>query len=154
MEFAETALRIGHALVGAIWLGSIYFSLMVLHRQSPSLFDTIEEFEEYVTGLSDGNRWRVLSALITTGVTGVLLMAISYRGTEDPVWLGLMVAKAGALLVTFGVFWFVSWRLWPERVFAVGDEIVELQRRGTILRAAMFFFVALSFVLGIIAHVL
>ena len=152
MEWIELIVRVVHAVVGAVWLGSIYFSLMVLHRQSPELFDTLQEFEEYVTGLSDGNRWRVMSAVGTTGVTGLILMALSTENLGDPLWLAIMGVKIAALLATFGVFCYVSWRLWPERVFAVGDEIPALQRKGTILRATMFTFVSLSFILGIVVH--
>lgn len=157
MEFTQTTLRVLHAVIGAVWLGSVYFSLMVLHRQSPELFDTIEEFEHYVTGLSDGNRWRVLSAIVGTAVTGFGLTWMMMSGGDSSPRLGwwiVMGAKVGALFATAGVFWYVSWRLWPERVFAVGDEIPELQRRGTILRAAMFSLILIGFILGIVAHAL
>lgn len=153
MELA-TALRAVHAFVGAIWLGSVYFSLMVLHRQSPELFESNEEFERYVAGLSDGNRWRILSAVAATGVSGIALVALSAERLHDPLWASLMGVKLAALLATLGVFSYISWRLWPARIFALPSELPELQRKGTILRATMFGLISLNFLLGIAAHLL
>ena len=148
----ESVLRVVHALVGAGWLGSIYFSLTVLHPQGPGLFETEEAFEEFVAGLSNGNRWRVLSAFTGTLVTGVALVGM--RAGTDPswVWWALIATKLLLWCVTAAIFYYVSWHLWAARVFAVSSEYAWFRRRGSQARASMLVLVGANLACGVLAH--
>ncbi len=148
----EPALRVAHTLVGAVWLGSIYFSLTVLHPQGPGLFETDEAFEEFVTGLSNGNRWRVLSGFTGTLVTGVALVWMRAGADPPGVWWAFIAAKLVLWCATAAIFYYVSWHLWAARVFAVPSEYAWFRRRGAQARAGMFILVATNLACGVLAH--
>jgi hypothetical protein len=148
----EPLLRVAHALIGAGWLGSIYFSLTVLHPQGPALFTTEEAFEEFVAGLSDGNRWRVLSAFTGTLVTGVALVWMRAGADPGGVWWALIATKLGLWCAAAATFYYVSWRLWAARVFALPSEYAWFRRRGTQARAGMLVLVGANLACGVLAH--
>jgi hypothetical protein len=49
------------------------------------------------------------------------------------------------------VFWWVSWRGWPARVFALPAELPALHRRFRRVALAMTGLVCAAFVLGVVA---
>jgi hypothetical protein len=148
----ETLVRVLHVLVGGAFFGACFFSLTVLHRRGPQLFETREAFARFVAGITHGNRQRGLTTLAVTVLTGALLGALmwSEKGSQEA-WLALLTAKALVSVGFLGVFAYVSWRLWPARVFAVGDEIAALQRKGNGLRLTMCVLLGLAMVLGVFA---
>lgn len=152
MTILDAIIRVIHVLVGAGWLGSVYFSLTVLHPQGKALFEKEADFEQFVTGLSDGNRWRVLSAFGTTFVTGMILVALNAHHLTKPVWLGIVIAKTIIFFCALSVFYYVSWHLWPARLFAIASEYEHFQRRGTIMRTTSLILVGVDMALGVLLH--
>jgi hypothetical protein len=49
------------------------------------------------------------------------------------------------------LFWWVSWRGWPRRVFALVDELPGVQARFRRVSVAMAGLVACAFVVGVAA---
>ena len=79
--------------------------------------------------------------------SGVLLVVL-----RPPASVGGWVvvgAKAVLLAAASGLFWWVSWRGWPGRVFALPDELPALQARFRRIAIAMLVLVGGSYVLGV-----
>ena len=152
--YADLLLRVLHVLIGAGWLGSVYFSLTVLHPQGREVFEDDARFEEFVTGLSNGNRKRVLSGFAGTFLTGWLLIGLHIHQPHPTWWWGMVWAKTCVFFLALGVFWYVSWRLWPARLFAIPEEFEAFRRKGTILRATSLVLVGVDTILGVLMHAL
>jgi hypothetical protein len=67
-------------------------------------------------------------------------------------WLVILWAKG--VLYTFAVtlFCYVSWKLWPRRIFASPAELPWIQWKFRVIGIALLFAAALSFALGILPH--
>src|SRR6266508_4312185 len=100
-----------HAGLAAAWVGGMAYSLFVVQPKVKKYFGADREAREALTTvIASGNRWKVL---------------------------GLIAAIAVLLLAASGIFWYVSWRHWPRRVFATAEELPALQRRLVILAGTM-----------------
>jgi len=55
------------------------------------------------------------------------------------------------LLIATAIFWYVSWRHWPQRVFATTAELPKLQARLVTLATTMLGLAGTAFALGVIA---
>ena len=131
-----------HVGVAALWMGSMAYSLFTVQ---PKLFriaggDPVK-VEEMHRELAQGNRWPVVGLIATLWVTGAFL-------TEKLSFAVLL--KIGALLAATILFWWVSWRAWPRRIFALPEELPALQRRFRGVAMAMFGLVGLAFVIGML----
>ncbi len=131
-----------HATVAAMWLGSMGYSLFVVQpRLSRLAGGDTERVEELHRELAQGNRWPVVGLIGALWVTGIALVR------DLTPLLGLKVA---ALAAATGLFWWVSWRAWPRRVFALPSELPALQRRFRTVAIAMFALVGIAFVAGVV----
>lgn len=135
-----------HATVAAMWLGSMGYSLFVVQPKLSRLAggDPVR-IEEMHRELAQGNRWPVVALITTLWATGALLAMLT--GVTV-----VLVAKAILLLGATALFWWVSWRAWPRRVFALPEELPDLQRRFRRVAELMFALVGLAFVLAIAAQ--
>jgi hypothetical protein len=138
-----------HLPLAALWLGSMSYSLTVVQPRVARFFAEDGRREEFLTTLAQGNRWRVvglIAALLVTGF-GVVLTA------PRRVALGYAVALA-LYLVAAGIFWYVSWRHWPARVFALPSEIPGFQRTLRRLAWAMCVLIGVAFVTALGSNLL
>jgi hypothetical protein len=120
---AHTLLVIAHGLLGTTWLGAMLYSLFVVQPRAARFFAGDDDaYEQWVVTLAAGNRWRVLALIAALAVTGAGLTALEAGRTA------LVLAKSVLLAIAFGVFWYVSWRHWPRRVFATAAELPGLRR--------------------------
>jgi Flp pilus assembly protein TadB len=133
-----------HIGVSAMWLGSMGYSLFVAQPRLARLVghDPVR-IEEIHRELAHGNRWRVVVLIATLWVTGAALAVLRPGG-----WIPLVV-KGSALAAASVLFWWVSWRAWPRRVFALPEELPRLQLRFRRVALTMFALVALAFVAGL-----
>ena len=150
---AHTALAIAHTLAAAAWFGSMFYSLTVLHPRAGQFFKSAEEFEEFISTVSRGARWKVISALAFIATTGLLLLPLTWRPTS-PTWLALIAAKSLALLLAAAIFYHASWRLWPRRIFATPAELPAIHRSFRRIAITLITLAAISIALGVLAHVL
>ena len=131
-----------HTGVAALWLGSMAYSLFVVQpKLSQIAGGDVVKVEQMHRELAHGNRWPVVGLIATLWITGALL-------TEKLTFPVLL--KAMALLAATILFWWVSWRAWPRRVFALPEELPALQRRFRRVAIAMFGLVVLAFAVGIL----
>jgi Flp pilus assembly protein TadB len=133
-----------HAGVGALWLGAMAYSLFTVQPKIAAMVGgDAERAEDAQRILAHGNRWRVVALIAALWATGIALAATS-TASDWPV----IAAKAVLLAAASALFWWVSWRAWPRRVFALPDELPGLQRRFRSAAITMLALVGAAFVLS------
>ncbi|MBO0870891.1 MAG: hypothetical protein J2P15_20245 [Micromonosporaceae bacterium] len=149
MPVARYLLVLAHAGIGAVWLGSMAYSLFVVQPRVPRVLSDPAAAEEMYRELAAGNRWRVVALIGTVAASGAGLVAVAAGRTAG--WWVLVAAKSVLLLVAAGLFWWVSWRAWPRRIFALPAELPALQRRFRLVALALTCCIGLAFALGVAA---
>jgi hypothetical protein len=145
-------LAVMHVLAGAVWLGSMVYSLVVLHPGAHRYFQSEAEFEAFIAAVSHGARGKVLFGMAVIGVTGVGLAVVRWPQPVSPWWVGLVGAKVGLFVAALGLFCYTSWRLWPARLFAPADEIARFQRTFRRVAVSMVPLAGLGMALGVLLH--
>ncbi|MGH3647919.1 MAG: hypothetical protein ACRDTM_12185 [Micromonosporaceae bacterium] len=149
MRITTFLLVLTHLGVGGLWLGAMAYSLTVAQPRITRLFDSPAGAENAYRKLASGQRWRVVGLLGLLAGSGI---ALAYVVEPRPVgWWLLIAAKTVLFGVAAGLFWWVSWRGWPRRVFALPDELPELQRRFRRVAVGLAGCVGTAFVLGVAA---
>jgi hypothetical protein len=136
-----------HAGVAALWLGSMAYSLFVVQPRLPRMIGSptgVERLEDAQRELAQGNRWPVVGLITTLWVTGALL-SLFHTGPWWPLAVKVLLLATATVL-----FWWVSWRGWPRRVFALPEELPGLQRRFRAVAVTMFALVGAAFALSIV----
>lgn len=89
------------------------------------------------------------SAMANPAADGLAGDGLAGDGAGTVWWLGVAV-KAGLLAAATALFWWVSWRGWPRRVFALPAELPGLQRRFRAVAVTMLALVATAFAVGVL----
>lgn len=153
------ALVLLHAGVAALWLGSMAYSLFVVQPRLGRMVGTDPtRVEDAQRELAQGNRWPVTGLITVLWLSGIGLTVLGagdgsggFAGSGGSGWWWAAVgAKAGLLAAATALFWWVSWRGWPRRVFALPDELPALQRRFRAVALAMFALVGTAFAVGVL----
>jgi hypothetical protein len=151
MAILTTVLVLAHAGVAALWGGSMAYSLLVVQPRLPAMLGGPPDearLEDAHRALAQGNRWPVTGLIAVLWVTGAGLVAL--RPGDSVSWWAAVAVKAALLAAATGLFWWVSWRAWPRRVFALPDELPGLRRRFRSVALTMAGLVGTAFVLGIV----
>lgn len=141
----QIVLLLVHVGVGALWWGSMAYSLFVVQPRlgrmvgDPRVEDTQRE-------LAHGNRWPVVGLIAVLWLSGLGLVLVD---TGSGWWWAGVAVKAGLLAAATALFWWVSWRGWPRRVFALPAELPGLQRRFRSVALAMFGLVGAALAVGV-----
>ena len=146
MSFALVLVHLG---VGAVWLGSMSYSLFVVGPRVARVLPDPVRAEDLYRELGAGNRWRVVGLIATLAASGVVLLFVQ-SGHSYGWWIAV-VAKVVLLAAASVLFWWVSWRGWPRRVFALPSELPAEQARFRKVAIAMTGLVGCAFVLGVAA---
>lgn len=146
----RSILAAAHVLAGAAWLGAMFYSLVVLHPRARRFFESPRRFEDFITYLAAGARWKVLGGAIFIALTGAGLLLGRTTELTHLKWICL-VAKIILFTVAVSVFCFTSWVLWPARSLASTEEIPKFQRKFKIVAVTLIGLVAASMVLGVIS---
>jgi uncharacterized membrane protein len=144
-------LRAIHILASAAMFGAMFYSFTVLHPRAKRFFQQPRDFEEFITFLSNGARWKVLGGLALIAITGALLVLLQPPGPGH-LWTAIIFAKSTVLLIAITFFCYVSWHLWPARIFASADELPRVQRLFRLVGLAMVAMITIEFLLAIVAH--
>jgi len=145
MTFVLVLIHLG---VGALWLGSMGYSLFVVQpRVARALGDPVKA-EDLYRELGAGNRWRVVALIAILALSGVGLIFTVHDGRTVGWWIAV-VAQAALLVGASALFWWVSWRGWPRRVFALPNEIPAEQARFRRVALTMTGLIGAGFVLGV-----
>jgi hypothetical protein len=139
-----------HAGVGALWLGSMAYSLFVVQPRLGRMLGGDPgpvRIEDAQRELAQGNRWPVVGLIGVLWLTGIALVLVD---AGSGWWWAGVALKAALLAAATGLFWWVSWRGWPRRVFALPAELPGLQQRFRAVALAMFGLVGAAFVAGVV----
>lgn len=137
-------IAIVHAGLAAAWVGGMAYSLFVVQPKLRKFFGPDEDSREALTAvIASGNRWKVLGLIAVIAATGGILLLLDHQHW----WLHAV--KAILLLIATAIFWYVSWRHWPRRVFATSAERPTLQRQLVIFATTMLALSGTAFALGV-----
>jgi len=143
-----------HVLAGAAWFGAMFFSLMLLQPRARRFFGDDEKFEFFIASISQGARWKVLSALALIAASGAGLVLLLSRQRISREWWILIGVKIVLMVMAMGIFWYASWRLWPRRIFASADELPAIRRRFAAVGISLILIAGASMALGLLARAL
>jgi hypothetical protein len=139
-----------HHLSAAAWFGALVYRAFFVDPKALSFFRASAEFERFSLDLAHGMRYVVLAALLTCGLSGFMLVLLRWNSADS--WFTLMAGKVTIWVIAFVLFAYISWVFWPRRVFAVGDELSRVRRRGLVLALVMIAIAGLGIVLGQLAQ--
>lgn len=149
MQLVTAGLVLAHAGAAAVWLGAMAHSMFVVQPRLHRIAPDAERLEELQQHMAHGNRWPGVGMIAFVALTGGgLVLADPGSGGW---WWAAVAVKAGLLAAAAGLFWWVSWRAWPRRVFALPSELPALQRRFRLVALTMISLVGTAFVLGVVA---
>jgi hypothetical protein len=138
-----------HVLCAAVWFGAMAYSLGVVQpRIERALGDRSEPM---LVVLAAGARWKVAGLIGVLALTGAALALLPTH--RSAVWWAAIVVSVLALVGAAAVFWAVSWRMWPARVFAMPDELPAHRRRFRVVAWTMATLTGVATVAGVVAHV-
>ncbi|MFK4083858.1 hypothetical protein ACI2LF_07115 [Kribbella sp. NPDC020789] len=139
-------LAIVHAGLAAAWVGGMAYSLFVVQPKLKRYFGADAAGREALTMMiAAGNRWKVAGLIAAIALSGLGMLLI-----DNAHWW-IHAVKAALLLAATAIFWYVSWKHWPARVFATAAELPVLQRRLIVLATTMLGLAGLAFALGVLA---
>jgi uncharacterized membrane protein len=147
----RAALLLLHALAGAAWFGSIFYSIFVLYPRLARHFTDITERERFLLTLSHGARWHMIAAMSLVALSGVGLLLMPAGEMTGP-RMALIGIKIALTLASAILFWRVSWHWWPARLFALETELLALHRRFRIGAACMLVLVGSNMAIGVLAR--
>lgn len=146
----DLGLRIVHVLAGGLWMGSTFYSATVLHPRTPQIISNPEDAEHFLLSITDGNRYKVMTAMFFVTMSGLLLCW--FIPSSNTAWQTLIGIKATLMALTVSAFVYTSWVLYPKRVFSQPEDIQEHRKHNTIARWIMLGSVVLNLIGGIAAH--
>jgi hypothetical protein len=150
-------LVLAHAGPAAMWLGSMGYSLFVVQPRLARALRDPELLEDVYRELGAGNRWRVVGLIAMIGVGGGALVAVRADGGDHDGggwWWAAMAVKLTLWVAAATLFWWVSWRGWPARVFALPAELPAHQHRFRRVALALLSIVGAAAVVGVVARFL
>lgn len=142
-------LLVVHLAVAVAWLGSMGYSLFVAQPRIARAVPDPSRAEEIYRELGAGNRWPVVGLIAVLALSGAGLLIV--HDGRSYAWSLAVAGKALLLAAASGLFWWVSWRGWPRRVFALPAELPAQQARFRRVALAMVALVGAAFGLGVVA---
>ena len=143
-----------HLLAAAVWLGAMAYSLAVVQPRSQRFIEDERRREAFAAELAAGARRPVLGVIALLAGSGAALVALEAGDGPGTGWWLIVGAKVALLAAAAALFWQVSWRLWPRRLFATPDELPALRARFRRVAWALLTLVGLEIVLGAAAATL
>ncbi|MFL6122848.1 hypothetical protein [Actinophytocola sp.] len=118
-----------HTAALASWFGCMCYSVMFIQRH-PMRGREPQVWENFVTEMVHGVRYVVLGtmAVIFPSWVALVVLRLVAHGA-DPLWVSLVAAKTVLLIGVVLLFVYVSWHLWPLRIFALPEELPPIDRK-------------------------
>jgi hypothetical protein len=147
VDLARLLLVIVHAVLGAVLLGGALYSIMTVQPRARSFFKNVRDFEGFVANLANGARWQFLAVLTVIGITGFI---DPWFSPHPLLWWICFSLKFLLWAGTLGCFVYVSWYLWPRRIFAAIHELPAIHRDFAIAARTILVLLLLAFGLGMV----
>jgi len=95
MQLTRWILAVAHVLAGAAWLGAMLYSLLVLHPRARAFFGSPRQFEDFISYVAAGARWKVLggAAFIGSCNDGLFLIASEEDARVMVQWYRARIGK-------------------------------------------------------------
>jgi hypothetical protein len=118
-----------HTAALASWFGCMCYSVMFVQKH-PMRAREPGVWEVFVTEMVHGVRWVVMGtmAVIFPSWVALIVIRLATQGA-DTLWLSLVAAKSVLLVGVVLLFVYVSYHLWPLRIFALPDELPPIDRQ-------------------------
>ncbi len=118
------------------------------HGRSIYFKDT-RDFEAFVANLAHGARWKFLTILAVIAITGSADPLLS-ESARPLLWWICFGIKCVLWTAILSCFVYVSWWLWPRRVFAAPADLPAIRRDFTMIGRIMLFLLLIAFVMGVV----
>lgn len=141
-----------HAWAWGLYFGSL---LYIYFRLFPDLRRWLSDeprFELLSLTTGDGLRWWIYGALALATASGLVLLGLRPRPWSETVFWRLVAAKGVALLATLAVYTYVSYVMWPRRVFVSDHERPREQQRFFRVALLLMALLGLQALFGAAAH--
>jgi len=110
----------------------------------------MSEFEEFITYLAAGARWKVLGGAFFIALTGVGLLLLASPEQLSPAFYTCVYAKAFLFVIAVGLFCYTSWVLWPARVMAAKEEVPRFHRMFRVIAITLLILIGMSMAIGVV----
>lgn len=110
------------------WYGCQIYSVTLVQRH-PWMDSDSAYYEDFMCALARNTRWiifGVLGAALPSWIGEIVVRSLLGVG---PLWILLAVVKSVLLVFAIGCFAYLSWHVWPLRIFALPDELPAVRRR-------------------------
>jgi hypothetical protein len=140
-----------HTAALASWFGCMVYSVMFVQRH-PMRAREPAVWEVFVTEMVHGVRWIVMGTMAVLFPSWVALIVIRLV-TEgpDPLYLSLVAAKSMLLIAVVLLFVYVSYHLWPLRIFSLEDELPPIDRKFLNASQGLVMTLGGALLLGVVA---
>jgi hypothetical protein len=149
MHLLHLLVLVIHAVLSAALLGGMAYSLVTVQPRAKLYFKDVRDFEAFVANLAHGARWKFLTALAVIGITGLADPLLS-ESTRPLFWWICFGIKCVLWTAILSCFVYVSWWLWPRRVFAAPADLPAIRRDFTMIGRTMLFLLLIAFVMGVV----
>jgi hypothetical protein len=140
-----------HTAALASWFGCMCYSVVFVQKH-PMRAREPHVWEDFVTEMVRGVRWVVMGTMAVLFPTWVALIVLHVASQGvDTLWLSLVVAKSLFLIGVVLLFTYVSYHLWPLRIFALPEEIPGLDKRFMGASQGLVMTLGGALVLGVVA---
>jgi hypothetical protein len=140
-----------HTAALASWFGCMCYSVMFVQRH-PMRAREPAVWEVFVTEMVHGVRWVVMGtmAVLFPSWVALIVLRLVTQGA-DPLYLSLVAVKSSLLIAVVLLFVYVSWHLWPLRIFALDDELPPIDRKFINASQGLVMALGGALVLGVVA---
>lgn len=145
-------LHVVHLWAWGLYFGSLVYIYFRLFPDMRGWIDSDERFETYSLVTGHGLRWWIVGAIGLAATTGVALVAIRPRPASDTAFWALVSLKAGLLVATLAVYTYVSYVMWPRRVFVAAEDRPAEQRRFLRVAHLLMALLAAQAMAGAVLH--
>ncbi|HWM03181.1 MAG TPA: hypothetical protein VNP92_12690 [Actinophytocola sp.] len=140
-----------HTAALASWFGCMCYSVMFVQRH-PMRAREPQVWETFVTEMVHGVRWIVLGTVAVIFPTWIALIVVRLTGQgSDALWVSLVSAKSVLLVAVVLLFVYVSWHLWPLRIFALPEELPKLDKKFLTASQGLVMTLGGALALGVVA---
>jgi hypothetical protein len=140
-----------HTAALASWFGCMCYSVMFVQRH-PMRAREPQVWETFVTEMVHGVRWIVLGTVAVIFPTWIALIVVRLTGQgSDTLWVSLVSAKSVLLVAVVLLFVYVSWHLWPLRIFALPEELPKLDKKFLTASQGLVMTLGGALALGVVA---
>jgi hypothetical protein len=138
-----------HSVSSAALLGGALYSFLTVQPRAKAHFKDVRDFETFVANLAHGARWKVLTLLTAIAITGFVNPLLS-EPVRPQLWWICFGIKGLLWAAVLSSFVYVSWNLWPRRIFAALTDLAAIRREFAVIGSLIVVLLMIAFVLGVV----